>query len=54
LVYWAVCLVMAIVPLLVALREMGDVGRQYAQRRAELFRDMARSVPHDRNPRQSG
>jgi hypothetical protein len=54
MVYWTVCLVAAIVPLMVALREMGVVSRQYTQRRAELFREIARSTPHDRNPPQPG
>jgi hypothetical protein len=54
IVYWTVCLIAAVVPLFVALREMGIVSRQYAQRRAELFREMNRPTPHDRNPPQPG
>ena len=39
---------------LIALREITFVSRQYAQRRAELFREIARTPPQDRNPPQPG
>jgi hypothetical protein len=54
ILYWSVCLFSAIAGLFGALRDWASINRQYRQRRAELFRDIARFSGHDRNPPQPG
>jgi hypothetical protein len=54
LIYWSACLLAAIMALFGALRDWASINRQYRQRRAELFRDIARLSAQDRNPPQPG
>jgi hypothetical protein len=54
MIYWAVCLLAAVSALFGALRDWTTINRQYRQRRAELFRDIARLSTQDRNPPQMG
>lgn len=54
ILYWSVCLFAAIAALFGALRDWASINRHYRQRRAELFRDIARLSNHDRNPPQPG
>ena len=51
--YWGACLLSSFVPLFVALHEAGVVTRQYARRRAELFRGFFSSPPHGDRSRQN-
>jgi hypothetical protein len=41
MLYWAACLLAAVVPIVAAIHEAGQVARQYVRRRAELIRGMA-------------
>jgi hypothetical protein len=54
MIYWTVCLFAAVAALFGALRDWASINRHYRQRRAELFRDIARLSTHDRNPPQPG
>jgi hypothetical protein len=54
MLYWSICLFAAVIALFGALRDWASINRQYRQRRAELFRDIARLSSQDRNPPQPG
>jgi hypothetical protein len=53
LAYWGSCLLFATGPIFAAIHEAGRVARQYARRRAELFRSLSLPPPHDDRSRQS-
>lgn len=53
LAYWGSCLLFATGPIFAAIHEAGRVARQYARRRAELFRSFSIPPPHDDRSRQS-
>lgn len=50
MLYWAACLLAAVVPIIAALHEAGQVAQQYARRRAELLRGISRRPPASDRP----
>jgi hypothetical protein len=50
--YWGSCLLFAMGPIFAAIHEAGRVARQYARRRAELFRSFSLPPTNDDRARQ--